>query len=194
MNENLKDLILSQMTGAVQDKLANRNKLDSASTSAAVEDALTVILGGLQQNVKTKSGAQKLNTALTKDHDGSVLQDLAGAVTNGSLQSDGVKILTHIFGKQKSAVTDNVSEKAGVSTSAAGDILSTLAPIVLGQLGKSKQSQGLDAGGIADTILRQQLPKGSMTTLLTGFLDRDKDGQILDDLLDMGQGMLGKKR
>jgi len=194
MNENLKDLILSQMTGAVQDKLANRNKLDSASTSAAVEDALTVILGGLQQNVKTKSGAQKLNTALTKDHDGSVLQDLAGAVTNGSLQSDGVKILTHIFGKQKSAVTDNVAEKAGVSTSAAGDILSTLAPIVLGQLGKSKQSQGLDAGGIADTILRQQLPKGSMTTLLTGFLDRDKDGQILDDLLDMGQGMLGKKR
>ncbi|MGB4967788.1 MAG: DUF937 domain-containing protein, partial [Candidatus Saccharimonadales bacterium] len=91
-------------------------------------------------------------------------------------------------------VTDNVAEKAGVSTSAAGDILSTLAPIVLGQLGKSKQSQGLDAGGIADTILRQQLPKGTLTTLMTGFLDRDKDGQILDDLLDMGQGMLGKKR
>ena len=194
MNENLKDLILSQTTGAVQDKLANRNKLDSASTGAAVEDALTAILGGLQQNVKTEKGAEKLDTALSQDHDGSVLQDLAGAVTNGSLQGDGVKILTHIFGKQKSAVTDNVAEKAGVSASAAGDILSTLAPIVLGQLGKSKQSQGLDAGGIADTILRQQLPKGTMTTLLTGFLDRDKDGQILDDLLDMGQGMLGKKK
>jgi hypothetical protein len=194
MNDNLKELILSQVTGAVQEKMASRNKLDKASTGTAVEDALTAILGGLQQNVKTKSGAEKLDTALAKDHNGSVLDDLAGAVSDGSLQGDGAKILTHIFGKKKADVTDKVAENSGVNASAAGDILSTLAPIVLGQLGKAKQSNNLDAGGVADTILRQQLPKGTLTTLLTGFLDRDKDGQILDDLLDMGQGMLGKKK
>jgi hypothetical protein len=194
MNDNLKELILSQVTGAVQEKMASRNKLDKASTGTAVEDALTAILGGLQQNVKTKSGAEKLDTALAKDHNGSVLDDLVGAVSDGSLQGDGAKILTHIFGKKKADVTDKVAENSGVNASAAGDILSTLAPIVLGQLGKAKQSNNLDAGGVADTILRQQLPKGTLTTLLTGFLDRDKDGQILDDLLDMGQGMLGKKK
>lgn len=194
MNDNLKELILSQVTGAVQEKMASRNKLDKASTGTAVEDALTAILGGLQQNVKTKSGAEKLDTALAKDHNGSVLDDLAGAVSDGSLQGDGAKILTRIFGKKKADVTDKVAENSGVNASAAGDILSTLAPIVLGQLGKAKQSNNLDAGGVADTILRQQLPKGTLTTLLTGFLDRDKDGQILDDLLDMGQGMLGKKK
>jgi hypothetical protein len=194
MNDNLKELILSQVTGAVQEKMASRNKLDKASTCTAVEDALTAILGGLQQNVKTKSGAEKLDTALAKDHNGSVLDDLVGAVSDGSLQGDGAKILTHIFGKKKADVTDKVAENSGVNASAAGDILSTLAPIVLGQLGKAKQSNNLDAGGVADTILRQQLPKGTLTTLLTGFLDRDKDGQILDDLLDMGQGMLGKKK
>jgi len=194
MDQNLKDLILSQVSGTVQDKLASRNKLDTSTTSTAVEDALTAILGGLQQNVKTKSGAEKLDTALAKDHSGSVLEDLAGAVSDGSLQGDGGKILSHIFGRKKADVTDKVAESSGVNSSTAGDILSTLAPIVLGQLGKTKKSEGLDAGGVADKILRQQLPKGTLATLLTGLLDRDKDGQIVDDILDMGQGVLGRKK
>lgn len=194
MDAAIKDLVLQQVTGKVKDSIAERTGLDSSTTNSAVETALNTILGGLQSNVKTKEGAEKLDKAVSEDHSSGSLEDLASAVADGSLQGDGAKILNHIFGKKN---TDTVAQKAadaaGTESVAMNDVLSTLAPIVLNQLGNSKKSEGLDAGGIADKILRQQLPKGQLANILFGFLDRDNDGQIIDDVLDMGQGFLKKK-
>lgn len=183
MDQAIKDLVLEQITGKVKDSITQRTGLDDSATDGAVDIALDTILGGLQGNVQTKTGAEKLDKAVSEDH-GSALEDLAGAVADGSLQGDGAKILGHIFGKKNTeAVTEKAAESAGTDTNAMGDILSTLAPIVLNQLGQSKKSEGLDAGGIADKILRQQLPKNQMTDILTGLIDRDQDGQIVDDIL-----------
>ncbi|MFZ1248852.1 MAG: DUF937 domain-containing protein [Candidatus Saccharimonadales bacterium] len=191
---DIKQAILDQLTTAATDKIAAKNKLDTSQTNTAVDTALNAILGGLQSNVGKKAGAEKLDSALQKDHSGSVLDDIIGALGDGTTQKDGAKILEHIFGGKTGKVTDTVAKKAGVDAGAAGGILEALAPIVLGQLGKTKKSQGLDAGGVADTILRQKLPKGGVMDGIAQLLDRDKDGQILDDLLDIGQGLLGSKK
>ncbi|MBP9852605.1 MAG: hypothetical protein QG629_348 [Patescibacteria group bacterium] len=194
MEQAIKDAVLQQVTGKVKDAISQRTGLDGGAADDAIDTALNTILGGLQGSVKSEKGAEALDTAVTQDHSGGMLEDLASSVADGSLQGDGAKILGHIFGqKNTETVAENAAKTAGTDTGAMADVLSTLAPIVLNQLGQSKKSEGLDAGDIADKILRQQLPKGQMTNILTGLLDRDNDGQIIDDILDMGQGFLKKK-
>lgn len=191
---DLKQTVLEQLSGAVKDKIAAKTGIESSKTDDAVGTAVDAILGGLQGNVKTEKGAQKLDQALGKGHDGSLLEDLSSAVGSGDVAADGAKILGHIFGKKNAdSVAEKAAEQAGTSSSQMGDLMSILAPIVMSQLGKSKASEGLDAGGIADKILRQKLPDNQMTNIITQLIDRDKDGQIIDDLLSIGQDLFKKK-
>jgi len=172
---DIKQAILDQLSGAAAEKIGAQNGLDGAKTNSAMDSALTAILSGLQQEATSKKRASKLDTAVAADHDGSILEDLVGAVGSDTTKLDGAKILGHIFGSKSGEVADEVAKDSGVSTSAAGDILTTLAPIVLGQLGKSKKSGGLDAGGLINILLGQ------------------KSGQGDSGLGDIVSGMAGKK-
>lgn len=153
---DIKQILLDQLSGAATEKLGSQNGLDANQTNSTVNAALTAILSGLQQEASSSKGAEQLDAAVTKKHNGSILADLAEAVGNGANKADGGKILEHIFGNKAEKVTDTVAENAGVSSSAAGDILATLAPIVLGQLGQKKQSEGLDVSGLASILLGQK--------------------------------------
>lgn len=157
---DIKQVIFDQLSGAAAEKLGSRNGLDASSTNSAVDSALTAILSGLQQEAGTKKGAEKLDAAIGKDHDGSILDDIVGAVGNDATKLDGGKILEHIFGSKTDTVAEKVAQNSGVSKDAAGDILGTLAPIILGQLGKQKQTEGFDTGGLISILLGQKAGKG----------------------------------
>ena len=191
---DIKQILLDQLSGAAAEKLGSRNGLDGAQTNSAVDSALTAILSGLQQEASSKKGAAKLDNAVSKDHDGSILSDLAGAVGGDATKIDGGKILEHLFGGKADKVADKVAESSGVSTSAAGDILSTLAPIVLGQLGKQKQSDGLDVGGLVNILLGQKAGKGDggLGDVVSGMFNK-KNAGLLAILLGFLKIFMGKK-
>jgi hypothetical protein len=89
-----------------------------------------------------------------------------------------------------------VSKMSGLDSNKAGNLMATLAPVVMGMLGKAKRQNNLDQGGISDLLggfAKQQQSSGSpMASLLTGFLDADGDGSIVDDVAGMlGKGLLG---
>ncbi len=68
-------------------------------------------------------------------------------------------------------------------------LLITLAPIVMGFLGKQKKEQGLNAGGISDLLTGQQQQAQSsgnpMIDMASKMLDQDGDGSVVDDLASM---------
>jgi hypothetical protein len=71
----------------------------------------------------------------------------------------------------------------------AGGLLETLAPLVLGSLGKAQQQNGLDASGLSDLLNNQQQEAqanapGAMS-MLSSLLDQNKDGSSMDDLQRM---------
>jgi hypothetical protein len=198
---DLTDLIKGQISESLIDQLSGQlGGVDRQKTAAATDGILSTLLGAMARNAATPQGASALNNALDRDHDGSILNDVIGMVTGqasnvNSKAIDGSGILNHILGSRQSGAVDMVSKMSGLDSSKTGDLMSMLAPVVMGMLGKAKRENNLDAGGISDVLggfAKQQQDQNPAMSLITGFLDADGDGSILDDVAGMlGKGLLG---
>jgi hypothetical protein len=73
-------------------------------------------------------------------------------------------------------------------------MLTTLAPIVMASLARARRQSGLDAGGISDLLAGEKSQAESAGLGgLAGFLDRDDDGDIADDVPGgIAKGLMGK--
>jgi len=162
-----------------------------AATSNAVSTAVPLLLGQLQRNAAS-GGASSLLSALDRDHDGSVLDDLAGFLGQGPSTSGG-RALDHIFGGRKETIESAVSRSSGLQSGQVQQLLAMLAPLVLGALGKAWQKSPATGGeGLTDllgsAVGQMQKQNSGVGGLLGGLLDSDGDGSVVDDLLEKGLG------
>jgi hypothetical protein len=145
-------------------------------------------MAALAQNASTPTGARALHQAVTSDHDGSLLDDLKGALQNPDTATGG-KILGHVLGDRQPAAEQAIARGTGLSTQAASQVLATLAPIVMGAVGRLQQEHGLDAQGLSNRLqqevetAKQKAP--GLMNIATQLLDRNQDGSILDDVGNM---------
>ncbi len=189
---SLEDLLGQQGGGDALGQISNMLGADQNVTNSAIQMALPVILSGLANNAATPQGAESLNNALEKDHDGGIL-DMLGGFLGGqapqSRQTDGGGILGHILGPKQGQVAQEISNKSGMDIGQVAKLLITLAPIVMGFLGKQKRQNGLDAGGITDLLTGQQQQAQAsgnpMMDMASKMLDSDGDGSAMDDLAAM---------
>jgi hypothetical protein len=200
---SLEDLLgAAQGTQAV-DQISQNLGADSGAVSSAIQMALPVILGGLAKNVQQPQGAENLDNALAKDHDGSLLGSLTDFLTGGvpspqqaTRQTNGAGILEHILGGSQNTAAQEISQRSGLNVGQVANLLITLAPIVMAFLGKQKQQNGLNAGGISDLILGQtqqaQSSGNPMLDMASKWLDKDGDGSAMDDLASMAAGYFMK--
>ena len=193
---DLFDLLQSQLGGQLMGQLGSQLGADQGAVEKAMPDVLGSLMGGLARNATRGDGASALAGALDRDHDGSILDDLGGFLQQGNT-SAGAGILGHVFGGQRGQVESKLSQQTGLNAQQISSLLATLAPVVLGALGKAKRSQGLDSSGLADMLkqesvgLQRKAPQGM--GILGSLLDADGDGQIADDIAkQVGSGLLGK--
>ncbi len=228
----LLDILTSQLGSDTFSKLGSTIGADQDKTKDAVAAALPVLVGSLAKNANSSpEGARSLASALERDHDGSILDNIGGLLgaagglggllggsesdsggglggllgAAGSLLGggggapktlDGEGILGHLLGAKKPAVAEGVSKASGLDSGQATKLLATLAPIVMGALGKVKKERSLDAGGLANMLSgeRQELEKKMPNTSVGGLLsmlDSDGDGDLSDELGKLGAGALG---
>lgn len=192
------DSLMGQLGGDQLDALAGAIGADRDSTAKAVGAGLPVLLGALSSNAASDHGAGALLGALSRDHDGSVLDDLFGFLSGGQT-APGAAILGHVLGARQGAAQQQIARVSGLDMQSAGRLLAMLAPIVLGMLGRKQRQAGLDQFGLADLLGRERetasaaLP-GGLGGVLTQVLDRDGDGSILDDAAGLLGGLLGGRR
>ena len=186
------DMLQQRLGGDAVQQISAQLGADHGTTQSAIAAALPMLVGALAQNAQNPAQAGSLATALQKDHDGSVLDDVAGYLGRGGNAADGNGILGHVLGGRTDAVATGLSQVSGLDPAKAGALLSMLAPLVMGALGKAQRQGGLDPGALAGMLggehQRAMAAAPGVMGMLGKFLDRDGDGSVLDDL----GGMLGK--
>lgn len=185
--------LLQRLSGPVVARLGQAVGVDEATAAKAAAAAVPLLIGALARNAAQPEGAQALHQAVVKDHDGSILDDLAGFLGSGrSGAGDG--ILRHVFGEQRPAAEQTLAQSAGLAPAAAGRVLELLAPVVMGWLGMTQRRQGLDASGVADLLSGQvKATPGNVLGALNTLLDADKDGSALDDVARFALGFFNRK-
>ena len=200
---SLEDLLGSQSGADAVGQISSNLNADQGTVNSAIQMALPVILSGLANNASSTEGAQNLDNALANDHNGSLLNNitdyLAGGVPSpqqATRETNGSGILGHILGANQSNAAQEISGKTGLDVGQVANLLITLAPIVMAYLGKQKQQNNLDAGGISDLLTGQQQQMQStgnpMLDMASRILDSDGDGSALDDLASMAAGYFMK--
>lgn len=203
---NITDLIQSQLSGDLINQLTNKiGAKNPEQTASAASGIMNVLLGAMAQNAAKPEGAAALNNALERDHDGSVMENLMGMITGQAQPANnkainGAGILGHILGARQSGAVEAVSKASGLNTNQVGSLMVSLAPMVMGMLGKVKKEEGLDSSGLAGMLggLMSNMKGGNQKqmdpkmALLMSFLDKNKDGNIADDMMRIGGGLLGK--
>lgn len=191
---DISELLNSPAGKSIVESMSAKLGMDKKQATKAVNTAIPVILGGLNRNAKTPEGAESLNRALESKHDGSLLDNLSDILQGNSdeLVKDGEGILGHVFGSDVNVVQKGIAQKTGISMDKAGPLLSSLAPVVMAYLGKQKKQTNVGAGGLGDLlggllggVGTKKKQSGGILGMITGLLDKDKDGSAIDDILDM---------
>jgi hypothetical protein len=201
----LQDLLGSQQGSQAVDQISGQVGAEPSMVNTAIQAALPAILGGLARNASDPQGAQSLDQALSTDHDGSILNNLGGlgGLIFGQQQqeaappreADAGGILGHILGGAQGQVAQDVSEKSGLQIGQVAQILMMLAPIVMGYLGRQKQEQNLDPGGLSNWLggQQQQIQQSPQGGLINQMLDSDGDGSVMDDLASMAMRYMSNR-
>jgi hypothetical protein len=186
--------MLADLAGQENSALARSIGADEASTQSAVRAALPLLLGALQRNASDPDGATSLHGALESDHDGSILDNLGDLLQDPSVSS-GAGILRHALGGKQRAVEQGIGQTSGLSPAQVTQLMATLAPMVMGMLGKARKERGLDAGGLADLLTGERRAAESsapdLASLAGLLIDSDGDGLDLGDIGKIGGGLLG---
>lgn len=146
---SLIDLLTGNTGNQVAERAESKFGIDRNQIIALLAVAAPLIISYLRKKSQDTQEAESLNAALDKDHDGSILNDVNQAEAR---QSEGSSILNHIFGGEKQNVENQLSQKTGISIDKIGPVLSMLAPIIMGYIGKEKHQNNVGAGGLGSLL------------------------------------------
>jgi len=168
--------ILGALTaGNAVNDMGKQFNMNANQVTSVINSALPTLIGAMQKNAATESGASSLSKALS-DHMGDTSINMGSANL-----MDGGKILSHILGGNSNSVFSALSQKTGASTSQVSNILASIAPALLGLLGQGQKKTNTSASGLGGLLGGLLGGGGSSSSglgsLLGGALgDKNKNG------------------
>lgn len=200
---SLLELVSQQLDDTRIAQISQAIGADEAKTRHALGAALPTMVEMLSRNAADDRAAEQIHAAVSRDHDGSILDQLGPLLTGGqqgSMLSMGEAILRHMFGAKQPNVENGLGKLSGLDSATIAKLLAILAPIVLGALGRKQREENIrpsDLGGYLrkqGESITQQAPQG--TSFIGRMLDQDGDGDFdVNDALKMGMNwLLGKKK
>ncbi|MGI9160667.1 MAG: DUF937 domain-containing protein [Saprospiraceae bacterium] len=189
---DLMQMLQSQLSDTVLDQISGGIEADKQQTASAANGIFASILGGLAKNAGSSEGLSSLLMVLDRDHDGSILDDVAGIVGsmmqnqgNDNRALNGAGIIRHVLGDQQENMAQQISQSSGLQMSQVMKLMPILAPIVMGALGKAKNSGGIDLGGLAQALMGAAQEGGQQSGM------QDMIGGLLGQALGGGQQQPG---
>ena len=197
---DLMDLLKWQLSDGVINGIDQELNIGNPEkTTAASQAALSVLMSALTKNsTQSESALSGLVGALDRDHDGSVLDDIAGLVTGNSRAAspksmDGTGILSHLLGQRQGNASELLTKMTGLDKEQSMGLLIKLAPMVLGVLGRYKKQNKLNQGQVSDFLRGSQknfIKQDKQRSVFEQILDQDGDGSVMDDAAGIGMKLL----
>lgn len=167
----------------------------------AAHGAAELLLDVIARNANNPQTNEGLFGAIEKDHNGGILGNILGVITGSNRAenpraTNGTGIVNHLLGNKQLEAAQLISQHSGLDIFKSGVLMQLLAPIVMNVIGKQRQSSNLDLGGLAKVLLgggqAKQAPQGGLGGTFGKLLDMDGDGNVMDDLLNIGMKILKK--
>lgn len=178
---NLLETLLNN--GSAIGQVAKQFNLSPGQTESVMGQLVPVLARAMQKNTSDQDGLASLTRALQKGNHERYF-DNPDAVSQTSAIDDGNNILGHLLGSKdvSRGLAGHAAKQTGISSGLIKKMLPMVAALAMGALSKKSER-----GGDSSLLAPAAAGGGS---LLTSFLDADKDGSIADDLLSMAGRML----
>jgi len=193
VHKHLSDNVIIQLSKQIGAQDPNQVK-------RAAGDIVQLLTHALQNSAGQEEQKRGLYGAIERDHDGGILGDLMGVFTgkkqvNNPKTMNGAGIVNHLLGKRQLEAAQVIGQNSGLDIFKSGVLMQLIAPVIMGVVGKTTKSKGLDLGGLASILLgggQQQQEKSPAGGIFGKLLDMDGDGNMMDDLLNIGMKILRK--
>jgi OmpA-OmpF porin, OOP family len=157
MAVDLLDLAKGYLTPSTVSKIAETIGENPAATQKAIEVAVPTLAGVACNQASTPSGATKLFSLLGPSKlDPGLLTNftshLGGGAGSESLMRSGEELISGLLGNNAGGVTNLIANAAGIGPRSASSLLSIVAPLFLGLLGKHAMSQNLSTSGLSSLL------------------------------------------
>jgi len=156
--------ILDSIKGMLGPQVVNgvSSQLDEPSSvvQRGLEEGSAAMLAGIGSKADQPGFMQQIFTLIKSPANDLAFAGFPATATAGGL---GSQLLSTVFGSNQSAVADGIARETGMSAGKATALLSMAAPLVLGMLGRTVQSTGMNASELGQSL------KGEMPGL-TGYL------------------------
>ncbi len=180
LKELAQDFIMKQVANQVE----KATGIDSKLIEKVADEWLWSMIFWLAKNVWTPEGAQWLMWALTKDHDGSILDNVSDLFAEEK-QMEWGKILDHILGNKKTAIETQIWKDTWLWIWQISSILKTVAPILLWFMWKQVKNDWFWLDDIVSLLGKEKeevAAKSNWLGIFWAILDQDWDWDF--DVMD----------
>ena len=181
---NILDAIVNAQNGAAVQQLGSQVGLAPDQATAALSALMPALAGGFQRNIQSQGGLESLMAALSSGNHGQYI-DNPTSLADPSAVTDGNGILGHLLGSKEAS--REVASRAAAQTGLSPDVLKRMLPLaaalMMGAFSKQTPGASSTSAGLGG-------PGGGIAAMLTPFLDRNRDGSIVDDVTSILGGFM----
>ncbi|MFC2571224.1 MAG: DUF937 domain-containing protein [Campylobacter sp.] len=167
-------------SGGMIDAMSQKSGLAANDVEAVISKIAPIFMQKANENFKSDADSSNFLDMIRRSN----LDDMADAPQNISV-AEGNELLGVLTGSKENsrALASDVGSQLGISADSIKTLLPMIAPMIAGMLNNQ-----LKASNLQDSA-----DSGSMMSMLTQFLDQNKDGSIVDDIFRIAGNFLGKK-
>ena len=167
-------------SGGMIDAMSQKSGLGTNDVEAVISKIAPIFMQRANENFKSDADSSNFLDMIRRSN----LDEMADAPQNISV-AEGNELLGVLMGSKENsrALASDVGSQLGISADSIKTLLPMIAPMIAGMLNNQLKASNLQ--GSADS--------GSMMSMLTQFLDQNKDGSIVDDIFRIAGNFFGKK-
>ncbi|WP_122871553.1 DUF937 domain-containing protein [Campylobacter showae] len=172
-------LLLSNSSGMI-DAMSQKSGLGTNDVEAVISKIAPIFMQRANENFKSDADSSNFLEMIRRSN----LDEMTGAPQNISV-AEGNELLGVLTGSEENsrALASDIGSQLGISADSIKTLLPMIAPMIAGMLNNQ-----LKASNLQDSA-----DSGSMMSMLTQFLDQNKDGSIVDDIFRIAGDFFGKK-